>query len=138
MEVGQDGGWIAMEDGRIEVKGWLRRIPALWGKPRAEIDHRIHGDLFGTKTVDDAQDILLVLDRAVRLHIAQRPFWGNYGGTGECRHILHKRRGIMGIEYDEVIKARHDGTRRRQTFGKSKPLVVLILHHSIAWGWLPG
>src|SRR6185312_3155435 len=124
MEVGQDGGRVAMKDRRVEGKRRLPGIPALWGKPRAEIDHRIHGDLFGTKTVDDAEDILLIFDRAVRLHIAQRPFWENDRGAGECRYILHKRRGIMGIEYDEVIKARHDGTRRRQTFGKGEPLVV--------------
>ena len=64
---------IALEDVGVEVERRLARVPAARREAGAEIDHRVERNLLRAERVDDAEHLRFVFERAMRLHVAERP-----------------------------------------------------------------
>ena len=87
--------------------GW-RGVPAPGAEAGAEVDHRVERDLLGAEGVDDAEHLRVVFERAMRLHVAERPARGHGRGAGDDGEVPHGLRRLVRVEDEQVVQARND------------------------------
>ena len=131
VHLGQDGLGIALEDVRIELERGLRAVPAARREAGAEIDHRVDRNLLRPEGVDDPEDLRFVLERAVRLHVTERPLRRHRRRSGDRGKVLERFERIAGVEHEEVEQARHDLVDRRPALHRVLLLVALRLRTGV-------
>ena len=104
---------VAREQLGVELVRRLRLVPALRAEAGAEIHDRVDGDLLLAERVDDLGELLLVAQRAVRLHVAERPLGRHHGAAGDLRDVVHERGRIVRVEHEHVVRAGDEAVLRR-------------------------
>ena len=120
-----------------EVERRLPGVPAARREAGTEVNHRVDGNLFLPERIDDPEHLRVVFERAVRLHVAQRPFRRHHRGPGDRREILHRHDRIARVEDEHVVETWDDGVDRRQALAQRLLLVALVLRYLIGGRGLP-
>ena len=113
------------------------RVPAARREAGAEIDDRVERDLLRAERVDDPEHLRVVFERAVRLHVAERPLRRHDGRPGDRREVLQRRRRVVRVEDEEVVEPGHDPVDRRNSLAERLLLVPLGLRRALVAGRLP-
>ena len=127
VHVGQHVFRIALEHVGVEVERRLPRVPAARGEAGAEVDHRVERDPLLAERVDDAQHLRFVFERAMRLHVAERPSRRHRRASGDRREVVERVGGLGGVEDEDVVETRDVLIRRRQSLAGVLLLVPLVL-----------
>ena len=136
MSASTDAGSRVKTSGLKSNDGCLR-IPAPGREAGPEIDDGVERDLLRPEGVDDADHLAVVFERAVRLHVAERPARRQHRGTGDRRELREGRRRVPGVEHEDVVEPGHDRTGRRQSLPGILLLVALGLRRALGRGRLP-
>jgi hypothetical protein len=137
VHVGDDCFRIPLEDLGVELERRLPGVPAAWYEAGAEIDDGVERDLLFPERLHDPQHLRIILERAVRLHVAERPQRRHCGGPGDRGEVLHRLLRIVGIEDEDVVETWNDGVRRRQSFCQALLLVAFGLRRQVGCRGFP-
>ena len=138
VHVGENDFRIAFEDGGVERERRLRRVPTARREAGTEVDHRVDGNAFRAEGIDHAEQLRLVFDRAMGLHVAERPFRRHHRRSGDRRIVFHELRWLVAIEDEDVIETRDDLVDRRKSFSLTQSLIAFVLRNVVVCSWLPG
>src|SRR5690349_1331489 len=88
VHVGEYDLWVTREHLGVELERRLLRVPPPRTEAGAEVDDGVERDPFRPERVDDPEHLLLVLERPMRLHVAERPPGRQRGRSGDARVVL--------------------------------------------------